>query len=200
MTSVVDAQLAVEAGVDAVGVILAPSPRRVSLELADAIARSLPPLVTLVAVVVDPPPAELGAIADSLPRAVVQFSGAEPAQIVRSVRQSIKVMHLAPTGEPDADPAVALAGYAGALLMFDTHSPLGGGSGRSFEWGRVAALASQRPIAISGGLTPETVGTCVRTVRPFAVDVRSGVETDGRKDVQKMTAFVRAVREADAST
>jgi phosphoribosylanthranilate isomerase len=73
-----------------------------------------------------------------------------------------------------------------------------GGTGRAFDWSLVAALARERPLVMSGGLTPANVGACIRAVRPYAVDVRSGIETDGRKDPDKMRDFVRAVREADS--
>jgi phosphoribosylanthranilate isomerase len=74
-----------------------------------------------------------------------------------------------------------------------------GGTGVSFVWQLVEAIAARRAIVISGGLTPANVAACVRAVRPHAVDVRSGIETAGRKDPAKMAAFVRAVREADES-
>jgi phosphoribosylanthranilate isomerase len=72
-----------------------------------------------------------------------------------------------------------------------------GGTGIAFDWERIVTIARARRVIVSGGLTPENVAACVRTVRPYAVDVRSGVESGGRKDISKMRAFVRAVREAD---
>jgi phosphoribosylanthranilate isomerase len=72
-----------------------------------------------------------------------------------------------------------------------------GGTGLVFDWSLVAGIARERPIVVSGGLNPGNVGACVRALRPYAVDVRSGIETDGRKDTAKMRAFVRAVRDAD---
>jgi phosphoribosylanthranilate isomerase len=74
-----------------------------------------------------------------------------------------------------------------------------GGTGLVFDWGLVAGVARERPIVVSGGLNAENVGACVRALRPYAVDVRTGIETDGRKDAAKMHAFVRAVRDADLS-
>jgi phosphoribosylanthranilate isomerase len=91
--------------------------------------------------------------------------------------------------------------FAHATWLFDTAGDDGrsGGTGRTFAWDEVARLRGAHAVVISGGLTPENVGACVRTARPYAVDVRSGVETDGRKDPRKVRAFIAAVRDADAA-
>ncbi len=73
---------------------------------------------------------------------------------------------------------------------------MAGGTGRTFAWEYAVPLARARRVVVAGGLRPENVAECVERVRPFGVDVRSGIETEDRKDVQKMRAFVRAVREA----
>ncbi|GAC1525051.1 MAG: phosphoribosylanthranilate isomerase [Vulcanimicrobiaceae bacterium] len=93
---------------------------------------------------------------------------------------------------------IARDAYVHALWMFDSkiRGKLGG-TGVTFAWERVIDVARKRPVVVSGGLSPENVADCVRTVRPYAVDVRGGVESGGRKDFSKMRAFVRAVREAD---
>ncbi len=197
-----DACAAVELGADAVGVIFAEqSPRRVTAQTAREIAAAVPAFVSLVGVFVDPPAARVreAAAAGFLP----QFCGAESAAACAALVDGpyLKVFHLPPRTDAAFDAAAferAAHDYAGATWMFDTAvAGRQGGTGRTFDWEVTRAFARARPIVISGGLTPENVGACIRSVRPFAVDVRSGIETDGVKDLQKMRAFVRAVKEAD---
>jgi phosphoribosylanthranilate isomerase len=203
MTSAADVALAVEAGADAVGFIFAPSRRRVDLATAVEAAQAVPAFVHAVGVFVDPTLEELRAAARAIPGLVVQLSGDESSAFCARVadepglrgRPYIKVLHVEPNAPlPPSDP------YVGALPLFDTADPeRRGGTGRPFAW---SILEKARPprFAVSGGLRPENVGACVRAVRPYAVDVRSGVESGERKDFAKMRAFVRAVREADAET
>jgi phosphoribosylanthranilate isomerase len=200
-----DASSAVELGVDAVGVIFASaSPRCVSLRTARDIAAVVPAFVTLVGVFVDPSVAELEST-----RAlgfVPQLSGEESAAARACAARGryLKVFHVrpGPGGELDPDEfARRSQRYAGATWMFDTAvDGRAGGTGRSFDWDAVRGVAATRRVVIGGGLTAENVGPCVRAVRPFGVDVRSGIETDGVKDLTKMRAFVRAVKETDAQT
>ena len=200
MTNVAEVALAVEAGADAVGVIVAAaSPRMVERAVLPELAASIPPYVSRVGVVTSPSEADAATL-----RALgftLQFSGEElPAQCERLAagHAYVKAFHLRDDTTYDAVDFDELAAYEGALWMFD--SRVGqklGGTGVPFVWELVAPVARRRRIVVSGGLTPENVGACVRAVRPYAVDTRSGVETDGRKDPRKMQAFVRAVREAD---
>ncbi|HMC47244.1 MAG TPA: phosphoribosylanthranilate isomerase [Caballeronia sp.] len=200
-TSVRDAELAIDAGADAIGVIFAASsPRRASIEIAREIAAAVPPYIQLVGVFVDPE-RELVAEARSAGY-VAQFSGSEPASLTESVagRPYLKVYHVRPGDEPTPEAFEASArAYTHATWMFEpkVHG-MDGGTGQTFRWDLARALAGGRRFVISGGLTPENVGDCVLSVRPYAVDVRSGIETNNAKDVEKMRAFVRAVREADA--
>lgn len=193
-----DVENAVDAGADAVGLIFAPSPRRISVERAARLAADVPPLVSVVGVFIDPSEDELREAVAAIPRMALQFSGSESPELCAATGVAYtKVFHIG-----DEDDATALRGtidrYAGGLTMFETASAGRGGSGRTFDWTLIDGFARERRIAVSGGLTPENVGACVRTVRPFAVDVRSGVESGDVKDPAKMRAFVRAVREADA--
>ena len=197
-----DAALAVEAGADAVGAILAAgTPRRVDLAQLHAIAAAIPALVSLVAVFVDPPAA---LVAEALAcGARPQFHGDEPADVCEASAAGpyLKAFHVRPGAAPAAEEFARFAApYARATWLFDTARPDGrsGGSGRTFDWSLARRLAGARPIVVSGGLTPENVGACVRAVRPYAVDVAGGVETNGRKDPLKVRAFVAAVRAADA--
>lgn len=197
-----DAELAIEAGADAIGMIFAPSERRIGLPEAAKIAGSVPPLVTLVGVFIDPTLAQLEDALHVVPTMQLQFSGTETPEVCTAMKVPYtKVFHVASAERLDLDALRAgAARYPRALAMFETASAVGGGSGKTFDWSGLEALARRRPVAISGGLTPENVGTCVRMVRPYAVDVRSGIETEGRKDPKKMRDFVRAVRDADART
>jgi phosphoribosylanthranilate isomerase len=199
-TSWSDASLAIETGADAIGMIFAPSPRRIAESAARYIAENLPPFITPVGVFVNPTRDDLMRAREIFPDLVLQFSGDEAPSFLSSVDGKVmKALHVDPNAA-DADAlARAANAYPRAIAMFDTSvAGLAGGTGVAFPWKAVAAIARTRPIVVAGGLTPENVAACVRAVRPFGVDVRSGIETESRKDAAKMRAFVRAVREADA--
>jgi phosphoribosylanthranilate isomerase len=200
-TSVQDAELAVAAGADAIGVIFAEeSPRFVPMDVAREIALAVPAMVSLVGVFVDPPEPLLreGLKAGFTP----QFSGNEDAASCEAFAAGpyLKAFHLPPDGGVDvADFEAVAAEYTHATWLFDTAvAGKRGGTGTTFDWDLAPRLANGRRFVMSGGLTPENVGDCVRRTRPFAVDVRSGIESGGVKDFDKMRAFVRAVKEADA--
>lgn len=194
--------LAIDAGADAVGVILAESsPRRATIEQLHAIALAVPALVSLVAVFVDPP----ASLVDEALKvgAMPQFHGNEPAEACEAFAAGpyLKAYHVAADRTPNPEEFERFARpYEHATWLFDTARANGwsGGTGITFPWMLARTFAGERRIVISGGLTPENVGECVRSVRPYGVDVRSGVETNGVKDPQKIRAFVRAVRDADA--
>jgi phosphoribosylanthranilate isomerase len=197
--SIAEAEGAVEAGADAIGVILAPSPKRVSPADARTIVRSVPPFVAVVAVFVEPTAAQVDEARGW--GCVPQFSGDESPAFCASAGDGryVKALHVERSADrlPD-DLAVLAAAFPAADILFDTRSgALYGGTGIAFAWKIVEPLARARRVIVSGGLVPENVADCVRAVRPFAVDVRSGVETNGVKDPLKMRAFVRAVRETD---
>jgi phosphoribosylanthranilate isomerase len=200
MTSADDVAMAVKAGADAVGMIVAESERRVTLERAAAIAAAIPPFVTGVGVV-----DEDTSVVPSLDALglTIQFSGPTEAAVCEQLthgRPYIKVFHVAPTGDVEPASQDGSLAYVHALWMFDTLAPGRlGGSGITFRWELLEEIGRERPVIVSGGLTPENVGALLRLVRPYAVDVRSGIERDGKKDPARMTAFVRAVREADGA-
>jgi len=194
--------LAVDAGADAVGVILAEgSERRVGIDRFHAIADHVPALVTLVAVFVDPP----SSLVDEALKvgAIPQFHGDEPADLCEAFTGGhyLKAFHVRADRPVSREAFDAFARpYEHATWLFDTARASGGsgGTGRPFDWNVAAELAGERDVVVSGGLTPDNVGACVLGVRPYAVDVRSGVETNGVKDARKVRAFVDAVRAADA--
>lgn len=200
ITSPQEAALAVDAGADAIGVILKEtSPRFVSLEQAHAVVRSLPAFIQCLAVVGDPDERTLAGIGAM--GAVPQFHGDEPPDVCeRAAGPYVKAFHVDAQTEPDPSAIEAFAKrYLRATLLFDSQAGgRRGGTGRVFLWDPLRETAARRRIIVSGGLTPQNVGDCIRAVRPYAVDVRSGIETGDRKDPEKMRAFVRAVKEADA--
>ncbi|MFN2461016.1 MAG: N-(5'-phosphoribosyl)anthranilate isomerase [Candidatus Velthaea sp.] len=202
-TSVRDASLGVDTGADAIGVIFAQSsPRRVSMETARDVAEAMPAYVQLVAVFVEP----TATLVDEALKLgfVPQFSGRELWQTTEAFAAGpyVKVYHVPPGAPPSATEFEAFArGYHRATWMFEPKvSGMDGGTGRTFAWDSARQLAGNRRIIISGGLTPDNVADCIRAVRPYGVDVRSGIESNGVKDPAKMRAFVRAVKEADAQT
>ena len=207
---------AAEAGADFIGLVFAESRRRVSVDQALAIARALgEPLSAagggaehIEALLQRKRPLVVGVLADADAETVnrtaeaagldlVQLSGDEPwdlcGQLSLPVLKAVKVRD----GTSAEEIIAALRPGAVPLLDTDVEGALGG-TGRPFDWSVAAAVARRFPIVLAGGLTPDNVGEAVRRVRPWAVDVSSGVETDGVKDVEKICAFVAAVREASA--
>lgn len=207
-TSFEDVALAVDAGADAFGMIFAPSPRKIAWDAATAIADNLEDAgIEPVAVFVNPSHDEVDAVRRLFPKAWLQFSGDESPEFVAAYgERTIKAVHVPPVtpNEPFValhEPAVALSlskGFPRARILLDTHvEGLAGGSGVRFDWKHAGAVVAERDVVIAGGLTPENVGDCVAQLRPFGVDVRSGIESGGAKDPRKMRAFVRAVRESE---
>jgi len=193
--------LAVETGADAVGIIFAPSPRRVSLDAAREIAQHLPPFITPVGVFVDPTYEELAQAKAIFPDLIFQLHGDEPPAFVSSIDgHVIKTIHVDPDQADGYRIEREVEKHPRAIILFDTRTDgRQGGTGRTFPWRAVAPIARQRAVMVGGGLTPDNVSNCVRTVRPYGVDVRSGIESAGRKDPLKMRMFVQAVKDTDAA-
>jgi phosphoribosylanthranilate isomerase len=200
-TDLQDVMLAVETGADAVGMIFAPSVRRITEGAAKHIAEKLPPFITPVGVFVNPTRDEIARARSIFPDLVVQLHGDEPPSFVSSVDgRVIKTIHVdVRVADPDALERAANE-HPRAIVLFDSVADgLSGGTGVPFPWKAAEGVARKRQIIVAGVLTPETVAQCVQTLRPYGVDVRSGVESGGRKDREKMRAFVRAVKDVDAA-
>jgi phosphoribosylanthranilate isomerase len=193
ITNETDALRAAEAGADALGFVFAPSPRRVAPDRVRRMARHLPPLIVTVGVFQD---AELDEVRETLDLArldLAQLHGSEtPDFCERLGRRVIRRIAVGPHDAPE-HLASRVGGYAVSAILLDP----GCGGGRAFPW--VIARGLPGRLMIAGGLTPVNVSAAIRTLRPYAVDVCSGVEREpGVKDADKMRAFVRAVRQADA--
>jgi phosphoribosylanthranilate isomerase len=194
LTRVEDARSAVLLGADAIGLnFWSGSKRRCDVEVARAIARALPPFCASVGVFVNQPADEIRAVAERVGLSMIQLHGDEPPEACEGLgRPVIKAIRV----EGDDWAARALR-YATHGLLLDAPSPGYGGSGRTFAWREAHALAHARAVIVAGGLTPENVGEAIRVVRPYAVDVASGVESaPGEKDLEKMLRFMQAVEEA----
>jgi phosphoribosylanthranilate isomerase len=200
LTRVEDVKTAVECGADAVGFVFWPrSPRAVRVEQARQLARSVPPFVTRAGVFVDMPPADVAAIAVDVGLDVIQLHGAErAADYAGAARRIVKAISLT----NDAEIADVAAWPDDVVPIVDSHDEnLRGGTGRVANWARAAALARRRPIILAGGLTAANVGGAIHDVRPWAVDVSSGVEErPGVKSRAKLVAFFDAVRAANLTS
>lgn len=198
VTRVEDALLACELGADAIGMVMTPSsPRCVSIERARGIRDVLPALVDAVVLAHGLDAATVRAIIDGVQPGIVQFHGSEDAAFC----ESFGVRYIKAVGmDGDVDVRAIAAGHLRASgFVLDGHPPgQQGGRGRTFDWSRVPRDLG-RPILLAGGLNPDNVGGAIRAVRPWAVDLASGVEcAPGVKDAAKMRAFFAAVRAADA--
>ena len=210
ITRVADALAAAHAGADAIGLVFWPgTPRYVEVARARAIADALPPFVTKVALFVDPSPVDVRALLDVVPIDVLQFHGDEPHNLcIAFARPYLKAVQV----KDDVDLLEYARRYGDAAgLLFDTFraGDMPGGTGHTFDWSRLSPAvreAMPAPLILSGGLDPENVGDAIRAVRPWAVDVSSGVEERGPdgnprkgiKDAARIAAFVKGVRDADA--
>ena len=196
ITRIEDALAAAQAGADALGFVFDPkSPRHVSPDQAHALARALPPFVTVVGLFVNAAPDSIEAVLSRVPLDLIQFHGNEtPEQCRRYHRSYIKAIHM----QTDVNLHEKARLYHDAAgLLFDTFvADKAGGSGQIFDWSRIPSDLG-KPVILAGGLTPENVGEAIGTAHPYAVDVSSGVEqAKGIKDAKKISAFIDAVRSA----
>lgn len=195
ITRVEDAQAAVRAGADAIGLVFDPkSPRYVTKERAASIAQAVEPFVSIVGLFVDAAPETIRDTLSRVPITLLQFHGSEtPGQCSLYDLPYMKAVRM----RDDVDVRAEAAAHAGAVaLLLDTYvAEVAGGSGHAFDWKRIPTDLN-KPMIVAGGLTPANVGAAIKTARPYAVDVSSGVEmTKGIKDSEKIEAFMRAVRE-----
>jgi phosphoribosylanthranilate isomerase len=192
-----DGLFAAAQGADAIGLVFyAPSPRSVTVEQAREVLAALPPFVTTVGLFVDAQEAEVRRLISALPLDLLQFHGNEEEAFCRSFgRPYFKALRMV----EGLDLAAEAARYASAsaLLLDSFQAGVPGGTGHAFDWARISA-GLNKPVILAGGLGPENVAAAIRQVRPYAVDVSSGVEAaKGIKDAEKIIAFMRGVERAD---
>ncbi len=192
-----DGLLAAAAGADAIGLVFyPPSPRALDAAKAAAICSALPPFVTTVGLFVDADPSEIEQIMTQVPLDLLQFHGNESPSFCRGFGHPwIKAIRMA----EGVELATEVDRYHGAsgLLLDSFQQGVPGGTGHSFDWARIPAGLST-PIILAGGLSPDNIQQAVHEVRPWAVDVSSGVEASkGIKDADKINAFMQGVYKAD---
>lgn len=201
-----DVAHAINLGADAIGLVFyPPSPRSVSVAQALELVRDVPPFVSVVGLFVNATPDWVSEVVSNIPLTLLQFHGDEtPGQCealsnvaglpwLRALRVGADTQQ--------ADLVKSALNYAAASsLLFDTHVEGYGGGGKVFDWSLIPAGLARRAV-LSGGLNAQNVSDAIHRVRPYAVDVSSGIEVAGAKGVKdhaRMAAFVRAVRAADA--
>ena len=197
LTREADVDAAVQAGADAIGFVLYDkSPRHVDAARAAELARRLPPFVTPVLLLVNAADALLRAALAAVPQALLQFHGDEsPAQCEAPARPYLRAARMGP-GLDLLDFAARF--QSAQALLLDAHVEGYGGGGKAFDWSLIPPSVPV-PVVLSGGLNAANVIEGVCRVRPWAVDVSSGVESaKGIKDAEAMRRFCDAVREADA--
>lgn len=216
VSEVTHARAAAALGADFVGMVFAPSRRQVTLGQAKRIAGGLrnegQPLAKtedahaleealgrrrplLVGVFADQDADTINAICDDVGLDLVQLSGSEPWEVCEHIRRSIFKCMKVRDGETAEKLMVHV--HEGAIVLLDPYvEGTYGGTGKTLDWKEASRVARQTPTVLAGGLTPKNVGDAVRIVSPWAVDVSSGVETEGAKDTEKIRAFIAAAKEA----
>jgi phosphoribosylanthranilate isomerase len=194
ITRVQDALCAAEHGADAIGLVFyARSPRNIDIARASQICRELPAFVTTVALFKDADAATISTVLDAVPIDLLQFHGSEPASFCNQFsRPWIKALGMAQASENLVVEAEQYRDARGLLL--DSHAPgEDGGSGQRFDWSTIPPLP--KPLILAGGLRVDNVAEAVKIVKPWAVDVSSGVESEkGIKDAALIAAFMQTVR------
>lgn len=208
LTRVEDVQAAVAAGADAIGFVFYPkSPRYVTPEQATALIAAVPPFVTCTGLFVNATPDEVRTVVNVAPISLLQLHGDETIEESAAIaaacgRQFLRVFRV----KPDTTPAELLeyestcraASPLFTSLLLDTYVDAYGGAGKGFDWSLIPKDLAPRAV-LSGGLSVHNATGAVESVRPYAVDISSGVEAaKGIKDARKIADFVAAVRAGDA--
>ncbi len=204
LTEVQHAVSASTSGADFIGMVFAPSKRQISADKASQIvkaAKKISPDIVTVGVFVNSSADEINRIAEKCKLDRVQLSGDESWEFCRKIeRPLIKAIHVRANSKTEDIIQVMKKGLEvviGKELVYLLDSKIGdnyGGTGQTFDWQIARAAARKFPVFIAGGLTPDNVRLVIEEVRPWGVDVSSGVESDGTKDTGKITAFIEEVK------
>lgn len=196
ITTPEDARAAVDAGADAVGMIFAPSRRMVTVEQAQAIVAAVPPGVLTVGVFRNHLAREVLEIVEQTGLGAAQLHGSETPTTSHRVHDAVAVLIRAmAAGDPQLS---EIDDHDADVVMLDAPTPGGGGGGVPFDWTLVGDLTARHRVLLAGGLRPDNVAEAIEVVRPWGVDVASGVEASpGRKDHDAVRRFVTAARAAD---
>lgn len=193
VTSVCDALMLVEAGVNLLGLNFVPSsPRFISVSTAQAIVEAVGARVEVIGVVANRPPAELNQLRELIGLGAWQLHGDEPPEVFAELSAvDYKAVRIA-----SASDVMLARSYPGQRILVDAKVPgILGGSGHTFDWRLVQELAQERQLLLAGGMTPANVALATQSVRPWAIDTASGVESaPGRKDAHKVRALIEAAR------
>jgi phosphoribosylanthranilate isomerase len=191
ITSAEDAVFAAEMGADALGFVFAPSPRSVSLDDALEITGVLPPFVQTVGVFADSDIEEVIFFRNRLRLNLIQLSGSESDEYIRALGSGvIKTVHVSNGFKPNLE-----VNESATILLDSASGDLKGGTGRIIDWDTLTEASIRRPFILAGGLTPENISIAVAKVKPYAVDVSSGVERKpGRKDHDKIRSFIQRAK------
>ena len=198
ITTQEDARSAVAAGADALGFIFVEqSPRVIIPDTVRAITAQLPPFVSSVGVFRDQDRELVEEIVRYCRLTLVQLHGAETPDYCRSFSCGV-IKSFAMRADSKSDELAAYAEVASGFLLDTYHKEMAGGTGMVFDWKLVSQVKPPAPVILAGGLSPQNVAEAIRQVRPYAVDVNSGVEYQpGRKDSDKLKCFAQEVRKAD---
>ena len=193
VTNQEDALLATALGADAVGFIFAPSNRQVATPIVRDIVHQLPPEVMTVGVFRDQSRERVVEVVNTIGLRAAQLHGNESPETCRWIADRVPItIRALPAGSPDLR---RIDDFGADLLLLDSPVP---GSGTVFDWSLAEGAPSNRPMLLAGGLDPENVAQAIAKVRPFGVDVASGVEAEsGRKDPRLLRAFLKAARSVE---
>ena len=198
---------AAKAGADFLGLVFAPSRRQVSTERALQIVEAVHELKQrplIVGVFVNLPAGEINSIAEYCRLDMVQFSGDESWHYCRQIeRPLIKVIHIEADRTAEQVLSEMEKGYRSDLkqkpvLLLDAKTKdVYGGTGRTFDWKLAEEVSKKYPVMVAGGISPHNISGLIKQVNPWGVDVSGGVESGGEKDIKKINAFIKAVRQAE---